>query len=174
MLTLTLLRHAKSSWDDPVLEDFDRPLGKRGRKAAPEMGKLLASMDLRPDLIICSSAVRARQTLELVLEQFSYPTPKIVIDEDVYMATPQVMMARLRAHTDGEDARHVMMVGHNPGMEELALLLAARGPAQQRTRMAEKFPTAAVAVIAFEADTWDAIAAGSGELKHFLTPKQLT
>lgn len=174
MLTLSLFRHAKSSWDDPVLEDFDRPLGKRGRKAAPGMGKLLNTMGLKPDLILCSGAVRARQTLALVLEAFGAPLPKVVYDDAIYMAQPEKLISRLRAHTADDPARHVMIVGHNPGLEELALLLASRGPAGARGRMVEKFPTASVAVIAFDTDAWDEVAYGAGTLEHFLTPKQLT
>lgn len=174
MLTLSLLRHAKSSWDDPELEDFDRPLGKRGRKAAPEMGKLLASMGLKPDLIICSGAVRARQTLELVLDEWPSPAPRVIYDNAVYMALPEKLMERLRAGTSAEPARHVMIVGHNPGLEELAMLLAGSGPADARSRLATKFPTAAAAVISFDADRWDGVTPGSGRLEHFLTPKHLT
>lgn len=174
MLTLTLLRHAKSNWDDPSLEDFDRPLGRRGRDAAPKMGEALAARGLKPDLIICSGAVRARQTLELVVDAFGSPTPHVVFDDAVYMATPQVLLARLRAHTGSEAPGHVMIVGHNPGLEELALQLAVRGPADERGRMAEKFPTASAAVIAFNADDWSDVGPGSGKLELFLTPKQLT
>jgi len=174
MLTLTLLRHAKSNWDDPSLEDFDRPLGRRGRDAAPKMGKALAARGLKPDLIVCSSAVRARQTLELVLDAFGSPTPHVVYDDAIYMAMPEVLLARLRAHAGSDAPRHVMIVGHNPGLEELALMLAVRGPAAERGRMAEKFPTASAAVITFDAGDWGGVAPGSGKLELFLTPKQLT
>jgi len=177
MLTLTLLRHAKSSWDEPALDDYDRPLAKRGKKAAPEMGAALAAMGLRPDLVLCSGAVRARATLDLVLPKLGAPVPQVVYDDAIYMATPDELLARLHcvgpAET-GETQRHVMMVGHNPGLEELAVLLVGDGAADDTTRMSEKFPTAAVAVLAFNADSWAGIEPGSGRLEHFLTPKQLT
>jgi phosphohistidine phosphatase len=177
MLTLALLRHAKSSWDNPGLDDYDRPLAKRGKKAAPEMGAALAAMGLRPDLIICSGAARARATLDLVLKKLGAPVPEVVYDDAVYMATPGALLARLHRigpSETGEMPRHVMLVGHNPGLEELALLLVGSGAADDTARMAEKFPTAAVAVIGFNADSWGLIAPGAGRLEHFLTPKQLT
>lgn len=176
MLTLTLLRHAKSSWDEP-LDDHDRPLAKRGLKAAPEMGAALAAMGLRPDLVICSGAVRTRETLALVLDELGAPAPDVVYDDSVYMASPQTLLKRLRAIAPGPDRgtpRHVMLVGHNPGMEELALELVGSGAADDRARMAKKFPTAAAAVIAFNADAWASIKPGTGRLEHFLTPKRLT
>jgi phosphohistidine phosphatase len=177
MLTLTLLRHAKSSWDDSGLDDYDRPLAKRGKKAAPEMGAALAAMGLRPDLVLCSGAVRARATLDLVLAKLGAPVPEVVYDDDVYMAAPDALLARLHRlgpGAAGEVPHHVMLVGHNPGLEELAVLLVGSGAADDTARMAEKFPTAAAAVIGFNADTWALIEPGSGRLEHFLTPKRLT
>jgi phosphohistidine phosphatase len=176
MLTLSLLRHAKSSWDKPGLDDYDRPLAKRGKKAAPEIGAALAAMGLRPDLVLCSGAVRARETLDLVLPKLGPPPPEIVYDDAIYMATPATLLARLRAiaaSTEWGTPRHVLLVGHNPGMEELALLLIGSGAADDTARMAEKFPTAAVAVVAFNAEDWSGIKPGAGRLEHFLTPKGL-
>jgi phosphohistidine phosphatase len=172
MLTLTLLRHAKSSWDGPGLDDFDRPLAKRGEKAAPLMGAALAQMGLHPDLIICSGAVRTRQTLALVLEQLGEHSAEIVFDDGIYLAPPDKILARVRSVSGGR--HHVMVVGHNPGMEELAQVLAGTGPADARALMAAKFPTAGLAVFTFDADNWREIAPGRGRLEHFLTPRQLT
>jgi len=177
MLTLTLLRHAKSSWDQPALDDHERPLAKRGKKAAPEIGAALAAMGLRPDLVLCSGAARARATLDLVLKKLGGPVPEVVYDDAIYMATPNALLARLRRvgpGAAGETPRHVMLVGHNPGLEELALLLVGSGAADDTARMTEKFPTAAVAVVGFNAESWAAIKPDSGRLEHFLTPKQLT
>lgn len=174
MLTLSLLRHAKSSWTEP-LDDYDRPLAKRGQKAAPEVGAGLSAMGLRPDLVLCSGAVRARQTLELVLERLGAPTPEVVYDDALYMASPDSLLVRLNAvASERGTPRHVMLVGHNPGLEELALMLTGSGAADDRARMAEKFPTAAVAVIAFNTESWSGIEPGTGRLEHFLTPKRLT
>lgn len=176
MLTLILLRHAKSSWDDPGLDDFDRPLAKRGRKAAPEVGSALARMGLRPDLVLCSTAVRTRQTLEIVLDELGPPAPRVIFDERLYMATSDRLIKRLHAvgaDETGALPSTVMMVGHNPGLEELAIRLVGRGAAEDTARMSAKFPTAAVAVIAFDGDDWTALAPGEGRLEHFLTPKRL-
>ena len=176
MLTLTLLRHAKSSWDAPGLGDHERPLAQRGLKAAPKVGAALAGMGLKPDLALCSSAVRTRETLSLVLPKFPAPPPQVVYENAIYMATAAALLMRLRSvkaeHAD-RMPRHVMLVGHNPGMEELAMLLIGSGGDNDMTRIAEKFPTCAAAIIAFEADDWTAIDAGAGRLEHFLTSRSL-
>ena len=175
MLTLTLLRHAKSSWEEP-LDDFDRPLAPRGEKAAPEIGAALAERGLRPDLILCSGALRARETLALVLAPLGAPAPEVIYDDALYMAAPGTLLRRVQTIASGfpRDApRHLMLVGHNPGFEELALLLVGSGSAEDRARLAAKFPTAATAVITFNVDSWAAIAPGTGRLEHFLTPKRL-
>ena len=175
MLTLLLLRHAKSSWDNPALADFDRPLAKRGQKAAPRMGAEIAALDLRPDLILCSSAQRTRETLDLVLATWPGAPPTVVYDEAIYMASPTELIAELRrlAVTAQKPAR-VMVVGHNPGLEELAGLLAGDGDPAARELMAQKFPTCALAVFTFATDDWAAIGPGQGTLTHFITPARLT
>src|SRR5215831_15132963 len=95
MLTLSLLRHAKSSWDDPALEDFDRPLAKRGQTAAPRMGAYMQANGLMPDLVLCSPAVRARQTLDLLLSCLG-GGPTVVYEQAFYLAAPSVLLARIR------------------------------------------------------------------------------
>lgn len=176
MLTLSLLRHAKSSWDEPGLSDHERPLAKRGLKAAPRIGAALSGLGLKPDLVLCSDAVRARETLSLILPAFSAPPPQVVYEDVVYMAMPAALLMRIRSveaeHAD-RTPRHVMIVGHNPGLEELAMLLIGTGADDDLTRIAEKFPTCAVAVIAFETGNWTEIDAGAGRLEHFLTPSHL-
>ncbi len=175
MLTLTLLRHAKSSWEEP-LDDFDRPLAPRGEKAAPEIGAALSARGLRPDLVVCSGALRARETLALILKALGNPVPEIIYDDALYMAAPGTLLRRLQAgatSVSGDTPRHVMLVGHNPGFEELALLLVGSGPAEDRARLAAKFPTAGTAVMTFDVDSWAKIAPGAARLEHFLTPKRL-
>ena len=176
MLTLSLVRHAKSSWDEPGLSDHERPLAKRGQKAAPKVGAALAGMGVKPDLVLCSSAARTRETLSLVLQKFPAPLPQVVYDESIYMAMPAALLMRLRS-VEAEDAnrmpRHVMIVGHNPGLEELAMLLIGSGVDDDMTRIAEKFPTCAAAIIAFETNNWTEIDAGAGRLEHFIMPRQL-
>jgi phosphohistidine phosphatase len=177
MLTLILLRHAKSSWDDPGLSDFNRPLAKRGRKAAPRMGEMLARLGLRPDLILCSGAERTRETLALVLPELGPQSPPVVYDDKLYMALPDGLLTglhKIKPDHEGKTPRCVMMVGHNPGFEELALLLVADGPADELAQLSDKFPTAAAAVIAFDAESWQDIEPGTGRLNYFLTPKRLS
>jgi len=177
MLTLSLLRHAKSSWDEPGLGDHERPLAKRGLKAAPKVGAALARMSVKPDLVLCSDAVRTRETLSLILPKLAAPPPQVVYDEVIYMATPAALLMRIRnvetEHSDRKP-RHVMVVGHNPGLEELAMLLIGSGADDDMTRIAEKFPTCAVAIIAFETDNWTEIDAGAGRLEHFIMPRHLS
>jgi phosphohistidine phosphatase len=171
MLTLSLLRHAKSSWDDPSLEDFDRPLAKRGIEAAGRMGRHIQAHDLVPALVICSDALRARQTLELLLPHLA-EKPPIVYDRGLYLASPRAMLERVRK-LDAAKAGHAMLVGHDPGMHSLAVELAGSGEASQLRALARKFPTAALAVIAFSGRDWAKIAPAKGQLKLFVTPKML-
>ncbi|MGF1621285.1 MAG: histidine phosphatase family protein [Rhodomicrobiaceae bacterium] len=167
---LILFRHAKSSWDFPELEDFDRPLSNRGQKAAPRMAAWLAETGLIPDHIICSASRRTRQTLDLALP-FWKPTPTIDYAEALYHASPETLLTI--AHDAPHAARDVMIVGHNPGLEAFATRMIGSGDKKTRLALASKFPTAAVAVITFETDSWAKIALASGHLAHFITPKQL-
>jgi phosphohistidine phosphatase len=165
--TLYLLRHAKSSWSSPELRDFDRPLNARGRAAATEMGRYLAAQALMPALILCSAAQRTRETLALILPAL---TAEVVIgiETALYGATRDELLDRV-GRLSAEIAS-VMIIGHNPGMEELARSLAARGPKDDVERLAAKYPTAALAIIRTEAATWDALRVERGELKRFVVP----
>ena len=96
MLTLSLLRHAKSSWDDVDLDDFERPLSKRGATAAPEMGRAIRELNLKPDLVLCSSAVRTRATVALVLLELGPPAPEVRYEDGLYLATPKEMLTEIR------------------------------------------------------------------------------
>lgn len=170
MLTLTLLRHAKSDWSTPGQPDFERPLAPRGEKAAPRMGAYMARKKIVPELILCSTAVRARQTLDLVLPRLPGPPP-VAYDDKLYLASASMMLARLRLGAGS--ARHVMMVGHDPGMHDLAVSLAGRGDAGDLTALAAKFPTAGLAVLTFEAKAWEDVAPAAGTLRYFMSPKRL-
>ena len=125
MKTLLVLRHAKSSWDDPALGDHERPLNKRGRRDAPRMGELVREHGLIPDVVISSDAVRARLTAEAVVEAARY-AGEILVDHHLYMASPADILSRLR--TVREKAETVMIVGHNPGLEELVAQLTGERP----------------------------------------------
>ncbi len=175
MLTLLLLRHAKSSWDNPALADYDRPLAKRGKKSAPLMGAEIATLGLGPDLILCSTAARAKETLALILPALGAPAADVVYDDAIYMATPATLLTLLHALPAGAVApRRVMVVGHNPGLEELAELLVGGGEEDAQELLAEKFPTCALAVLTFDTASWSGVTPGTGKLSHFLTPARLS
>jgi len=171
MLTLSLLRHAKSSWEDGSLKDFERPLAKRGESAAPRMGAFMAEHGLAPQLILCSPAVRARQTLDLVLPHLA-GDPSVLYEDRLYLAAPSALLARLRK-VDSNNIHHLMIVGHDPGMHGLAVALAGAGETGMLQALAAKFPTAGLAVIQFKARSWAKVGRGSGRLELFTTPKML-
>jgi phosphohistidine phosphatase len=160
---LLLLRHAKSSWDDPELDDHDRPLAKRGRRAAEDVGGLLRESGLAPDLVLCSTATRTRQTLELL----GIGGADVRLEDRLYGAGEDELLDLVRELPEG--AATVLVIGHNPGLHDLALRLAtaASGPAADHLR--GRFPTAALAV--FEADGWAELARGGGRLDSYVTPR---
>jgi phosphohistidine phosphatase len=168
MLTLTLFRHAKSSWNHPALDDFDRPLAPRGEQAAPRMAAYLAEQGLAPDLVLCSAARRTRQTLALALPEWT-AEPKIDYAEALYLASVPTLFGSIRA-TPAE-VRHLMIIGHNPGIEMFARLAIGSGEAKARRALAAKFPTAAVAVITWDGESWADMQPGGGHLKLFMTPR---
>jgi phosphohistidine phosphatase len=170
MLTLSLLRHAKSSWKNPTLPDRDRPLATRGETDAPLMGKAMAERGIDPDLVLCSSARRTRDTLALVLPELKIE-PKVVYDDALYHATPAEMLEMLHAVQPG--ASRVMLVGHNPEIQSFALDLVGSGPKHFRDRLREKYPTAGLAVINFASGLWSSVAVNSGTLTLFLSPREL-
>ena len=169
--TLYLLRHGKSSWDDPALADFARPLAGRGRRAALAMGEHMARSKWIPDLVLCSSAVRARQTLEFAMRAWSSPKPEVRFQRNFYMAEADALLQQTRQLDDS--ASSAMLVGHDPGIRDLALLLAGKAEDLFLDRLTRKFPTAALAVFTFPFRRWDKIAAESGNLISFVRPKDL-
>lgn len=168
MLTLTLFRHAKSSWSHPGLGDFDRPLSERGEEAVPKMAAYLAEQGLVPDLVLCSSARRTRETLGLALPCWR-TKPKIDYVKALYLADVPALLAATRDAPP--DVRHLMIVGHNPGLQNFALKLIG-SKAKGAGAISRKFPTAAIATITFDTDDWQAIELGAGHLHAFVTPKQ--
>jgi len=170
MLTLSLLRHAKSSWSNPTIPDRDRPLATRGVTDAPLMGKAMAERGIDPELVLCSSARRTRDTLALVLPQLKVE-PRVVYEDALYHASPETMLEMLRAIQPGSS--RVMLVGHNPELQSFAGDLAGSGPTHLRDRLRSKYPTAGLAVMTFAAGLWASVTVNSGELKLFLTPKEL-
>jgi phosphohistidine phosphatase len=163
MKTLLVLRHAKSSWKDTSLEDHDRPLNKRGKKTAPRMGKLLKDEKLVPDLIISSTAVRAKKTAEAVAKTAKVKSD-IRLEPRLYLAGTQTMIQVLQEITS-DPIKRVMIVGHNPGQENLV---------QELTGRAEPFPTAALAHIELPIKKWSDMEAGiKGELINLWRPKEI-
>lgn len=169
MKSVLLLRHAKSSWDDASLADFDRPLAERGRDAAPKMGQYIAANDLVPDAVLVSGARRALETWDLIQPHLHAPTSRV--ENNLYMATPDLMFAWLRQLQD--DIGSVMLIGHNPGFEELAARLAGDGRKKALKRMRKKYPTAALAVLRFDTTDWSSIQWGAAFLDRFIRPKDL-
>jgi phosphohistidine phosphatase len=170
MKTLMLLRHAKSSWDDWSLADHDRPLAPRGRNAAPRMARMMVERQTVPELVLCSTAVRARETWELMAPVLPEPVDVQYV-EALYGATPRGMLevvARLAG-----DRSPVLLVGHNPGMEDLAHALASSGPQEAMRTLRVKYPTAALAVLDLDVDSWSDVTSGAGTLRHFIRPKDL-
>jgi phosphohistidine phosphatase len=170
MLTLTLFRHAKSSWTDASLDDFDRPLARRGEAAAPLMGAFLAERGLIPDLILCSGSRRTRQTLGLAFGVLK-AQPETRFLDALYHATVPALLAII--HGAPSTAHHLMLIGHNPGLQALALDLIGGGDPTGRRGIAYKFPSAAIAVMTFDAPNWAAIRSAGAYLTIFMTPKQL-
>ncbi len=170
MLTLSLLRHAKSSWKNPTLPDRERPLATRGVTDAPLMGKAMAERGIDPELVLCSSARRTRDTLALVLPELKVE-PKVVYEDALYHASPQAMLEMLRGVQPG--ANRVMLVGHNPEIQSFALDLVGSGPKHFRDRLSEKFSTAGLAVITFASGLWKSVEVNSGTLNLFLSPRDL-
>ncbi len=170
MLTLMLFRHAKSSWANPDLGDFERPLAPRGEKAAPRMGLLMKKQGLLPDLVFCSPATRTRQTLALALKAIK-AEPKVIFDDSIYLGQPSAILTRLK--TVECHPRTIMVVGHNPGIHELALELLGTSGRGEVSKLFGKFPTASLAVIQFGCNAWSEIQACQGELVLYVTPRQI-
>ena len=172
MRTLLLFRHAKSSWDDPSLDDHDRPLAPRGIRDAPRMGRFIAHLDSPPDLILCSTAVRTRETLRLALApMLEAVVPEISFDRDLYEVSARQILGIISATPDS--VATMMVIGHNPGMQDLALHLVGSGELEARRRLHAKYPTAAVAMIRVSVSSWRDIGPGCGSLEAFMTPKLL-
>ncbi|MCX7373115.1 MAG: histidine phosphatase family protein [Alphaproteobacteria bacterium] len=170
MHQLLLLRHAKSAWDDPSLADHARPLNGRGRRAARLMSEDMARRGLQPDVVLVSSARRTLQTLE-ALQPLDGP-PIVTVMDELYLAPWQVMLSVL--HRVPDTARSVLVIGHNPGMHELALNLPPPGqpPSLMLTRLRDGYPTAALAEYNI-AQPWRLLRAGGARLASYVQPRDL-
>jgi phosphohistidine phosphatase len=162
MKKLLLLRHAKSSWEDASLPDFDRPLNERGQRAAPLIGRFMREKKLKPDLIVCSPAKRTRETIALVLEAAGI-APPLRYDERIYEASVANLLEIISQLED--DKTEVMLVGHNPGFENLL---------ERLTNESIRMSTATLARIALNAESWsEAASSVDGQLELFVKAKEL-
>jgi phosphohistidine phosphatase len=168
MHALHLLRHAKSSWADQTLPDHDRPLAPRGLRDAKRIADHLRRLGIAPDLTLCSTARRTRETLALIRPALG-DTASVRLESELYGATAETLLERVRAVP--EDVASVMLIGHNPGLHDLALLLASTGAGLER--LAAKFPTAALATLALPAATWEQLDRGGAVLDAYVVPKEL-
>lgn len=169
-MRLVLLRHAKSSWDTPGLRDHDRPLAPRGLRAAPAMARHLRESDFSVDLVVTSTAVRARETIRLFLDELGGDIP-LVESGDLFHAEPETLLQV--AEEEGKGAESVMLVGHNPGMHDLALSLCGDGDARLIHRLQRKFPTGALAEFDLPEALPSELPPNSATLLRFLRPKDL-
>lgn len=170
MRRLLLLRHAKSSWDDPALDDFDRPLNARGRAAAPRMGAHMRRAGLVPDRALVSAARRTRETWALLSQELP-PIADVRVSDELYEAPPATLLGLMRAQL--EEAPNLLLVGHNPGLQGLALLLAQDIGSAHRKALAAKFPTAGLAVLRFLYEDWADVGPATGVIEAYVTPKSL-
>ena len=163
MKTFLVLRHAKSSWKDPDLEDHDRPLNRRGKTDAPVVGKLIKNEKLQPDWILSSTALRARKTAEMVADASKF-SGEIQFEEGLYLARPTTIVELVQRSAPAS-AETILIIGHNPGFGELVKIL---------TGQREVFPTAALAQIELPVDRWDELTPGTdGRLIHVWRPREL-
>ncbi len=161
MKTLILLRHAKSDWGNEGLRDFDRPLAKRGIQDAPRMGEVLVKQGILPDFILCSPATRAKETMELFKQAAELDT-EVEFEQGIYEASSAALMKLVRHLSNGHS--RVLMVGHNPGFENLLSRLIGSD---------RQMPTAALACVELQIDDWGDVEDGQGKLLWFLVPKSL-
>ncbi len=165
MKRLILTRHAKSAWDDPLTPDHDRPLNERGKAAAADLGQWLASRGYVPQKVLCSDAVRTRQTWSGIAPALP-ATPLMELKPALYHAGVDVMLAVLR-HAQADV---VMMIGHNPGIAEFAEKLVAQAPLNAEF---SRYPTGATLVADFAVESWDQVGFGQGVTVDFVIPREM-
>ena len=170
MKTLTLLRHAKSGWDDPVARDFDRPLNEKGRRAAGVVGQHLRREGVTFDHVVASPAIRVMETLDEVSSGFGTRIAP-AWDRRIYLASAATLLDVVRDLPAA--ASRALLVGHNPGLEDLALMLVPQSVDGLRGEVEDKYPTATLAEMTFDVDDWTAATAGGARLTRFVRPRDL-
>lgn len=170
MRRLLLLRHAKAERAQGGGRDHERVLAPRGRSDARKLGAYLAKHAFVPQLAVVSTATRTRETWDQVAAAFGKPPP-MNFDARIYDAAPEAILEAIRE--TGPKTGTLLVVGHNPGLQELAAMLVASGDIEARQRLGEEFPTSALAVITFAAEDWSGVHSRGGRLEHFVTPDWL-
>ncbi len=170
MTILTIMRHAKSDWSDSQLDDFDRPLNDRGRKAAKRIGREFRNRRIRFDQVIASPALRVRETLDELAEGYG-ETRKVRFEQRIYESSASALLDLVRSIPNAVHAP--LLVGHNPGLHELVLTLTTDDDDSLRRRVMAKFPTAAAAVIELPAVRWGEVAPDSGRIVELILPREL-
>ena len=170
MTILTVLRHAKSSLGEAGMDDFDRPLNDRGRMAARRLGHELKNRHIRFDRVIASPAARVRETLKEIAHGYANDFD-VRFDERIYAASVETLLKLVRMFPEDVDAP--LLVGHNPGLQELLVTLARDDGGGLRRRVSAKFPTSALAIVALSATGWDEVSTDSGEIRELIIPGEL-
>jgi len=168
MRTVFLLRHAKSSWSDPTLQDIDRPLAPRGERAAKKIAGYVRRKEIRPARVLCSPSVRTRRTLEVIQPSLG-KSCTVEFVPALYAASRKELLRQVQALPD--DIESVMLIGHNPGLQELALALASRGA--DLPKLGEALPTGALATLVADCESWTALKPGEAELVDYVVPRDL-
>lgn len=172
MKTLTILRHAKSGWDAPVERDFDRPINRRGQRGAELVGQYLKRKKLPVDRIVASPAVRVTETLDIFQPAADLDAIEPHWDRRIYLASAATLIDVIR--DTGRDAQHLLISGHNPGLEDLILILVPESPDDElRAKVEEKLPTSAMARLEIDIHDWHALETGSARLTDFIRPRDL-
>lgn len=170
MKRLAILRHAKSSWDDPKLDDFNRPLNDRGWKDARRMGRELKHRNMRFDLVLASTAARVRETIDGVQEKYDFDA-EVRFEPRIYSANTETLLSLVQGFS--EDVKAPLLVGHNPGLEQLIELLGSDDPKGLRAGPAKKFPTCAFAALELDVERWTGVGPRCGKIVELILPKEL-
>ncbi len=171
MLKLTLMRHANSGWGEEGQSDFERTLDNRGRNDAPNMGAYMARQNILPDLILCSTAFRTRETYELLNEQAGFSADVRFLDE-LYLIGEMQLMKLL--YTITPEFKHVCVIAHNPGLQEMIVNLTAMSSEGRLAGLGSDFPTSSIVVFKFNISDWSDLMKHSGEVVEFSTPAHLS
>lgn len=171
MFELLLLRHAKSSWADPGQSDVDRPLNARGREAAKLVGKTIATQGMLPGRVLCSPAARTRETWDIARHELPARPPAVIVDTLYDFGNGDALLEAIKLH--GGTFSRLLVVAHNPAIQNLALRLTGTGSTKLRRRLAEKYPTAALAILGFDVTDWSALGQHQGQLLDYIRPRDL-